>query len=173
MIRLLTAAALCAATVSHADVAVHFIEGAPKDRFRIMNMSPCGTGPVDVVIDLSGSSAGLIFDTTASGAGVEVFQPFEIVAGAENVIASPNVSDGDTAVSLSLSDLPADGMIAFTVDVDDTAPSSANGQIRIAGTEIEGARVRLMAAGQAPAEAMFDRRGRTTIMGVNACSANS
>lgn len=173
MYKTLIAATLCFGTAAQADLAVHFIEGAPKDRFRIMNLSACPTGPIDVVIDLSASPAGLIFDTTASGAGVEVFQPFEIVAGADRVIASQRVSDGDTAVQLSISDLPADGMVAFTVDVDDTAPSSANGQIRIAGTEIEGAQVVLSRAGTAPEKGVFDRRGRTTIAATDACASNS
>ena len=102
----LTVLALALASTAQADIAVQFIEGAPKDRFRITNQSGCPTGPIDVVIDLSASPAGLIFDTTGAGAGVEVFQPFEMVEGMSNVDATNRVSDGDTRAEISIADYP-------------------------------------------------------------------
>ena len=66
-----------------ADIRVDFIEGAPKDRFEIANTATCALGAVEVVIDLSGSAGALVFDTEEAGQGVEVFQPFALVDGAD------------------------------------------------------------------------------------------
>ena len=62
-------------------IEVRFIESAPKDRFIINNTSECNLSEFTFSIDLSESVGKLIFDTTEAGAGVEVFQPFEIVSG--------------------------------------------------------------------------------------------
>lgn len=160
MLRTLTLATAFFASTATADIAVRFVEGAPKDRFQIMNLSACALGPIDVVIDLSQSASGLIFDTTATGEGVEVFQPFELVDGAENVLATSRINDGDNVAQLSLSDLPADGVVAFTIDVDDTLTNSNLGQIRVAGNEISGAEFRIVQAGSPLLAAQFDDRGR-------------
>ncbi|MEP0521473.1 MAG: aggregation factor core [Hyphomicrobiales bacterium] len=119
-----------------ANVEVTFREGAPKDRFIIANTGGCAPGAVDVTIDLSGSSSGLIFDVTDAGAGVEVFQPFVLVSGQSFVISAPVVKDGDNKVTLSLSNLIKGQPVAFTVDVDDTAGAR---EITVSGSEIEGA----------------------------------
>ncbi|MFK8034362.1 MAG: aggregation factor core [Hyphomicrobiales bacterium] len=121
-----------------ANVEVTFREGAPKDRFVIANTGNCATGPVDITIDLSGSDAGLIFDVTNSGQGVEVFQPFVLVSGKSFVSDAPVVKDGDNKVTLSLSDLVEGKPIAFTVDVDDTAGGR---EITVSGSEIAGASI--------------------------------
>jgi hypothetical protein len=42
-------------------------------------VAACATGPFDLTIDLAGSPSNLIFDITDDGAGVEVFQPCELV----------------------------------------------------------------------------------------------
>ena len=155
------------ASAAQADMAVRFDEGAPKDRFRIVNLSTCPTGPVDLTIDLSGSSAGLIFDTTAQGQGVEVFQPFELVEGADLVTGVPTVRDGDARLTLSLQDLPAQASVAFTIDVDDTLARSSNGQIMVSGSEIAGARVTLTGATLSGA-ANFDQSATASIS-LNTC----
>ncbi|WP_372739865.1 hypothetical protein, partial [Neptunomonas sp.] len=54
----------------NANVMVNYIEGAPKDRFVITNTGECSLQTVRVDIDLTNTMGGLIFDTTASGAGV-------------------------------------------------------------------------------------------------------
>lgn len=159
---------LLAASTSLADVRVSFTESAPKDRFSIVNLSACPTGPVEVVIDLSGSAAGLIFDTTGRGAGVSVYQPFELVAGADQVEAASEITDGDSLAVLSLSSLPSRGEIAFTIDVDDTLPVSSNGPTMITGGEISGARVALRLGNGAPMEARFDAGG-TALVPLQAC----
>ena len=121
----------------HADIVVRFIESAPKDRFVIEQAGGCESGPLDVVIDLA--PAGLIFDTTATGAGVEVFQPFEVAEGGDALEEAVAPTDGDQAVTLRLASLTDGGRFTFTVDVDDTNEASALGQIRVAGSEIAGA----------------------------------
>lgn len=76
-----------------ADVQVRFDEGAPKDRFTVTNIGGCALGPTAVTIDLEGSPYGLIFDVTDRGAGVEVFQPFEVSTGDKILKTRPQVRD--------------------------------------------------------------------------------
>ncbi|MEM9046636.1 MAG: hypothetical protein AAGC81_18300 [Pseudomonadota bacterium] len=144
---------------AQAGIAAKFVEDAPKDRFRIVNTSACPTGPLEVTIDLSTSPAGLIFDTTGSGAGVNVFQPFRIIAGGENVESAGEITDGDSAAVLTLSTIPAKGNVVFTIDVDDTLESSSNGQTMISGSEIEGAELRVQIETGKTYTANFDRIG--------------
>ncbi|MEL6792118.1 MAG: hypothetical protein AAFU55_04660 [Pseudomonadota bacterium] len=155
-------AACIAATAAQADITVDFLESAPKDRFSIRNVDACETGPVRIDIDLAGSAGRLIFDTTASGAGVEVFQPFQLVAGAEKVASVTPVGDGDEAVSFQLSSLAPGEIVAFTVDVDDRLADSSLGQIRVDGSEIAGAIVKV-AFEDEPLEARFDASSKARL----------
>lgn len=136
----LFASALIISTPAVADVVVRFDEGAPKDRFTITNAGNCALPPSSVAIDLTASAAGLIFDVTGSGAGVSVFQPFQLVSGGEYVATLPQVKDGDRVVSLKLKGLETNQRVAFTIDVDDTAGAS---ETIVSGTEIKGATVRV------------------------------
>jgi hypothetical protein len=129
---------------AYADIGVRFTEGAPKDRFEITNLAACDILSTDVVIDLTGSAGGLIFDVTSAGAGVEVFQPFDLVAGADALASQPKVIDGDRQLTLAIRRLAPGKQIAFTIDVDDTTSSRG---ITVSGSEIEGAIIRLNAAG--------------------------
>lgn len=141
-----TCFALCLlGTVSHADVTVTFSEGAPKDRFTISSSQGCALEALTVGIDLGKSAAGLIFDTTGAGAGVEVFQPLELVSGAAQVKVMSPVTDGDKAVSFQLTGLSPATPVAFTVDVDDT---SGQREITVSRSEIEGAEVTVDYSGQ-------------------------
>ena len=63
---------------ARADIVVNFVESAPKDRFVIKNTGEYDFENLIVEIDLTSSVGRLIFDTTGNGAGVEVFQPFEV-----------------------------------------------------------------------------------------------
>lgn len=126
-----------------ADVQVTFSEGAPKDRFTIANIGACALGPVDVTIDLAGSSAGLVFDVTGQGAGVEVFQPFELVSGGDLLSSAPRVRDGDNALTLALTSLGQGQSVSFTIDVDDTIGAR---EITVSHAEISGASVRVETA---------------------------
>jgi hypothetical protein len=158
----LLAIALLAASPATADIAITFSEGAPKDRFSFTNEGTCDIGPSTLTLDLGGSAAGLIFDTSASGAGVEVFQPFETVAGGEVIAEVSKVMDGDTQVTMSLRGLPPGATLAFTVDVDDTLTASDLGQIRVSESEISGASVRLR-SDQGAIAAVFEGSSRTVL----------
>ena len=128
---------------AHADLAVTFDEGAPKDRFTFKNVGTCAIKASELVLDLSGSKSGLIFDVTASGAGVEVFQPLELVKGKAAVASVPNVADGDNQIAFDIVSLEPGAEIAFTIDVDDTMGGR---EITVAGSEIQGAVVRHISA---------------------------
>ena len=122
------------ATPAFADVSITFIESAPKDRFVVTNIG-CPLSDATLVIDLSTAPAGVIFDVTAEGAGVEVFQPVELVAG--NATLS-SVVDGDQQLALSLGNLDTDAQVIISADLDDLQSNGALGQIRVAGSEIAG-----------------------------------
>ncbi|MEM7188052.1 MAG: aggregation factor core [Pseudomonadota bacterium] len=161
----LTCAALLAtglATAAAADVAVRFIEGAPKDRFEIANTAGCSLQALQVEIDLADTAGKLIFDTTGSGAGVEVFQPFEVREGPLELM-SGTVEDGDNKLVLSLPALKPGQKASFTIDVDDTLVQSDLGQIRVSGGEMSGARVAIRVADAAPVEAVFADDNRTSV----------
>lgn len=124
------------ATSSQADIQVTFYEGAPKDRVEIVNTGDCALAGSSLVIDLSQSQGGLIFDVTASGQGVEVFQPFEIVAGESALASVPTVLDGQQQIELEIASLAPNDVIAFTIDVDDTIEQR---EITVTGSEFAGA----------------------------------
>ncbi|MEL7093627.1 MAG: hypothetical protein AAFN94_18035 [Pseudomonadota bacterium] len=148
-----------AASPLAADVTVTFRDGAPKDRFTLTYAGPCPLGPTEMVIDLGTAPAGLIFDTTAAGAGVEVFQPLEWVQGAAR---ASSVSDGDTALTIAMDDWQPGVARAFTVDIDDTTSTR---QITVDGSEMAGATVRI--AGES---ALFDATG-TARLTLSACTS--
>lgn len=155
MLKHLTAALIFAAPMAQADLAVRFDEGAPKDRFTFTNTGDCALPAGTITLDIGAAPAGLIFDVTASGAGVEVFQPFEVVAGGDNLRSLPKVSDGQSAIALDLSGLAVGASVAFTIDVDDTGGGR---EITVSGSEIAGAVVRM--AGKT---AQFDATARATV----------
>lgn len=128
------------ATAAQADLRVSFIEGAPKDEFRIKNVGDCTVARSSILVDLSTSRGGLIFDVTGTGAGVEVFQPFELVEGADALSGTPTVLDGQSEIRLDIASLAPNEAVAFTIDVDDTLGQRA---ITVSGAEIEGASVSL------------------------------
>lgn len=119
-----------------AGVQVRFIEGAPKDRFVLQNVGNCDVEGSTLSIDLSPSAGRLVFDVTAAGAGVEVFQPLEFVEGTDALAQLPSVVDGQTSIDLEISSLPVGENISFTIDVDDTIGQR---EITVSGSEIAGA----------------------------------
>lgn len=133
------------ATAAAADLRMEFREGAPKDRFTLTNTGDCALPAMQVTLDLGTAPAGLIFDVTGAGAGVEVFQPFELVSGAEYLANQPAVVDGDAAIRLDVTGLGPDQAIAFTIDVDDTGGGR---EITVSGSEIAGAEFRTSLQGQ-------------------------
>ncbi len=138
-----TATLAVMACTAHADIEVRFVEGAPKDRFDIVNTGSCELGPLAITIDLAKSPAGLVFDVTAQGAGVEVFQPFDLVAGRDLIANLPQVADGDQRVSLDLTGLGPEQQVSFTIDVDDTGGAR---EITVSDAEISGALVQVSGA---------------------------
>ena len=129
---------LVATTAVQADLRVRFIEGAPKDKFVFENVGDCPVSDTTVLLDLSTARGKLIFDVTSQGAGVEVFQPFELVEGRDALVTLPTVRDGQASVELEIASLDPSAAIAFTIDVDDTLGQR---EITVSGTEIEGATV--------------------------------
>lgn len=136
-----------------ADIRVEFDEGAPKDRFTISNISGCALMKGEVLIDLSKSKAGLIFDTTGQGAGVEVFQPLEFTQGQNFLTNEPQVKDGDNSVRLVFANFDPGSSISFTIDVDDTIGQR---EITVSGSEIAGAAF-TYENGSVVSEAFFDK----------------
>lgn len=130
------AATLLAVNTAQADLRINFYEGAPKDRFQIINTGACAISESSVSIDLSDSQGGLIFDVTASGEGVEVYQPFDIVQGENALARIPTVMDGQKQLKLEIVLLAPNEAITFTIDVDDTIGQR---QITVSGSEFTGA----------------------------------
>lgn len=150
--------------VTQANMEVRFVESAPKDWFSFTNRSDCDLADITVTVDLSDSVGQLIFDTTGNGAGVEVFQPFEVREGSIKLDPGSDVVDGDRMLVVIIDTLAAGGTASFTIDVDDTLPSSELGQIRVARSEINKARVTVKIEDRQPAEALFDESSQATVM---------
>lgn len=151
------------ATTGQADLHVRFIEGAPKDRFEITNRSACAISGSTLTLDLAPSQGALIFDVTGSGAGVEVFQPFEIVSGRGALSTLPTILDGQNAVDLPISTLSSGASIAFTIDVDDTRGTR---EITVTGFEISGATVKLVST-DGPQVARFGSDAKAQVTGLS------
>jgi hypothetical protein len=132
---------LIASTPVSADLVAKFDEGAPKDRFTFVNAGECTLENAVIRLDLSGSKAGLIFDTTSKGAGVEVYQPLEFVSGIASLSTLPRVGDGDTLIELNLVELKPNQPLSFTIDVDDTMGGR---EITVSDSEISGATVQVL-----------------------------
>ena len=148
------------ATPALADIEVRFIEGAPKDRFTFTASSTlCGAGPVAIDLNMEGSTGKLVFDVTESGAGVEVFQPLEIVSGSEVLVRASDVTDGDQRLTFDLVSLDPGETFAFTIDVDDTLGAR---EITVSGSEIAGARVSIQIDGELRS-AVLDETARATV----------
>ena len=161
--------ALLFCTAAQANVEVKFSEGAPKDRFTISNQGKCELKDLVVDLDLSKSQGKLIFDITGAGAGVEVFQPFEVTEGDIKLASAEGVKDGDSGMSLLISSLKPGQRASFTIDIDDTIPSGARGMIIVAGSEIQGGTASVKVGEMKPTIAAFNNKSKA-IVPVSACS---
>ncbi len=146
-----------------ADLLVIFSESAPKDLFAISNTGECELRDLELEIDLAPSTGRLIFDTTATGAGEEVFQPFEVTAGRIELISSAAVKDGDSSLSLGIQSLAPGQTVSFTIDVDDRLTASELGRTRIANSEISGALVKARWPEQQSVTGVFGRDSRASV----------
>ncbi|MFT5115366.1 MAG: hypothetical protein ACI8P9_004714 [Parasphingorhabdus sp.] len=146
-------------TPAFADMLISFDEGAPKDRFTFTNSGNCTIEAATVKLDLSSSKAGLIFDVTENGEGVEVFQPLEITSRENALLIIPKANDGDNQINLDINQLKAGQNISFTIDVDDT---TGEREIIVSGAEIAGATVSFIQSGKS-VSSIFGPNARTTI----------
>lgn len=137
-------------------IKIRFIESAPKDKFLIQNNSTCNLNTFTLTVDLSDSMGKLIFDTTEAGAGVEVFQPFEIIEGDIQLVSSDAVNDGDKTLTIRIDELNANASAGFSIDLDDTLVNSALGMIRVTDAEIENAIIRIVTPNEEVLSTTFD-----------------
>lgn len=156
--------------VAFANVEVSFIEGAPKDTFIIKNLSNCLLQDLTVKIDLKHSAGKLIFDTTATGAGVEVFQPFEVTNGSISLSSKSSVKDGDSSLNLRIKNLASNKLASFTIDVDDTLPVSELGKIRVAGSEIKNGLVKIQSDKEMMGQGIFGSNSKAIVLNKNCAS---
>jgi hypothetical protein len=149
---------------SIADLRVQFLEGAPKDRFVLTNQRSCRIENAWITIDLSGSKGGLIFDVAKAGSGVGVFQPFEVVSGAESLVRRSITADGDQSVTLHLSNLEQQQSVVFAVDVDDTSGAR---EITVTDNEMAGSTVSVL-SGEVRFRNEFER-GAEALLNIGEC----
>lgn len=161
--------ALLLSATAQADIEVRFSEGAPKDRFIITNQGECKISNLTLDLDLSKSQGKLIFDITAAGSGVDVFQPFEITEGKMKLASGAAVKDGDSSLSLQIESINPGERVSFTIDVDDTLPVSSLGMIRVAGSEIQGGEVTINSAEIPKTSAVFGNNSRAMVAITKKC----
>ncbi len=139
----LAATVLALTSNASANMQIKFVESAPKDWFAVTNNSDCSLNNIKLTFDLTQSQGALIFDTTAAGAGVEVYQPFSVRSGNLELVSGDDVADGDKTLTIMITDLRPTEVASFTIDVDDTLTKSELGNIRVSRSEIAGAKVSL------------------------------
>ncbi|MCB5163102.1 hypothetical protein [Marinomonas algarum] len=162
LIPITASATLLTAPVTHADVEVSFVDSAPKDRFVLLNTGECALENIMVDFDLSKSVGKLIFDTTATGAGVEVFQPFEVRRGKLMLASTNEIKDGDSTLSLKIQSIAPSESVSFTIDVDDTLDRSELGNIRVSGSEITNGSITLITQ-KSTVSTTFNRYGKALL----------
>lgn len=122
-------------------IETQFIEGAPRDRFIVKNQSTNDMSIRALSLSLSTSAGKLIFDTQKGGNGVEVYQQFRSESTAIELISAPQLADGAEKLTLDFANFNKGGEYTFSLDVDDRLTNSDLGQIRIAGSEMNGAAI--------------------------------
>lgn len=160
---LATTLVLCFSQTVAANVMVRFVESAPKDWFSLTNSGECLLEDIVLTVDLTQSAGKLIFDTTAAGEGVEVFQPFEKREGEIALISSSEVNDGDNALSVRIEQLAPGQSASFTIDVDDTLTQSQLGNIRVSDAEIKGGTVLITFDSATQVNGKFNDKGEIVL----------
>jgi hypothetical protein len=140
------------------------VEGSSADRFAVTGLRGCALGPADVTIELSESSAGLIFDVTVNGAGVQAYRSYGTGTCAHALGGEGEIQDGDTDITLTLRDITLGVSVSFTIDLDDTAGARES---IVSDPEIAGASVRV-SNGQGPYKARFSENAVARVM-VDGC----
>jgi len=155
MNRILTGIALLAlTTTASANLSLEFREGAPKDRFIVSNIGDCTLTDMAITIDFKDSAGKLIFDITNEGAGVEVFQPFEIESGSKFLTQTPDVVDGQTQITLNMTAFEAGKKIVASTDLDDTVGTR---EITVTASEFSGTVVNVTIDGNVYTTKMNDK----------------
>lgn len=158
LLALVFAAGTALASSCDIDIRVRFVEGAPSDRFEIVNQSTGAWVVGALTIDLGTSAGRLFFDTEEGGAGFQVYSPFAGDAGGVRLRRVTELEDGGTRITLDFDEMrPGDGF-AFSIDLDDPSAQSALGPTQIAGQEIRGADT--SAVIRAPNGTLIQERGR-------------
>lgn len=142
LIALLAAASpllVAAQSTCTVDVSFAFTESAPRDRFEFRNESSAGQSIQRLRLALARSAGRLFFDTVQGGAGVDVFQPFQVDSGDARLAADPAVKDGDDRLELVFERFEPGQRFQFSIDVDDRLGDSDMGPTRVSGREMEGA----------------------------------
>lgn len=151
----LAVASLTFASHAHAQLSATFVEGAPKDRLVLEHTGDCTFGPAQLALDLTDTAGKLVFDVTAEGAGVEVFQPLEVETGLDALTDTPQVRDGDSRLLVNVAALTGNARIVLSFDLDDTIGAR---EITVARSEFAGARISLNGSDAA----QFDTSARPT-----------
>ena len=128
-----------AEAVCQQQIALVFTESAPRDMFEIRNGSSTGQRIQRLALDLAPSAGRLVFDTSAGGTGVDVFQPFRAETGLAKLADAPEVKDGADRLELTFARFDAGQRFRFSIDVDDRLTTSDMGQTRVSGREMAGA----------------------------------
>lgn len=113
-----------------------FLEGAPRDRLVVKNLSAGDWTLARADWLLAGSQGRVLFDVTGSGAGVQVFQPFRVEKSQDLLARQPDVKDGDQVLSLEFNGFGPGRDFIFSIDVDDQLQAS---ETIVDGTEMQGA----------------------------------
>ena len=169
----------CTDKTSDVRVEAVFIEGAPIDRLLVTNRSAGGWLIKQITWDLTPSAGEVIFDTTGSGAGVEVFQPFRQLntddtrSAGGNIsddrqlavlVADPSVTDGDQSVLLQFKSFEPQQVFGMSIDVDDQVSSR---QITVDRSEMQGAILQVVFSHKEQAErkltASFDKNAQASV----------
>ncbi len=159
MIRTATCLLMLCAGSAQADLSLRFVEGAPSDRFVLTNTGNCPLAEATLTLDIGAAPAGLLFDAMPGGAGVDSYQPFEVIEGRGALLGLPELADGDTVLSLNLAGLEAGGIVSFSLDVDDTGTGLPE---TIADSEIAGTMVTLV-MGETTLEVAFSDQASAVI----------
>ncbi len=116
-----------------------FRESAPRDIFTFYNFSAGNWAITSISIDLKNSAGKLIFDTEDGGGGIEVFQSYRTESGDAALAGVTEPEDGGTNMQIDFASFSAGQSHQFSIDVDDTLARSELRQIRVTGSELNGA----------------------------------
>lgn len=165
----LPASTIASQAASCIQIEARFIEGAPRDRFILKNASAGNVAIQSASLSLSSSDGKLIFDTLEGGSGVEVFQQFKSESDVVQLVKTPRLADGAEVLSLDFANFNKGAEYRFSLDVDDRLTNSDLGQIRVSGSEMNGAVLNFVVTNPSGKtqnlSATFNKNNRASAMG--------